>query len=343
MPKQINITYPLIALLFFVLMLFTTSCKRSPTEPPGKPEENITPGRRDYIWSLDTITTDPFVNPYRMWGGASNDLWMVSGNGYVFHYNGTSWKEIKGLYLNTVYGNNTKDIWGASNGREAKLWHYDGVNWTVKDSWSVDDTSWTVFDDLWCVSPTEVYAYGFGEHSHSPGNAFVKYYNGNTWTFLNIPDSSYNIYQLRKWRGKLVMSVWVLNSGISTYKFLEFDGNNFREILSGSDFISIELLGNSLLVDAGRKIYSYSDNLSLFFDLSKTVFVGGIIGRSSKDIFCGEWRSIGHYNGTDYVTIYNFPSISYYALNGICLDSEIVFMATDTKTGISCGLRGKLK
>jgi hypothetical protein len=42
----------LLFLTFFILPLIHTGC--SPTEPSI---ENIEPGRRDYVWSVDTISS----------------------------------------------------------------------------------------------------------------------------------------------------------------------------------------------------------------------------------------------------------------------------------------------
>ena len=78
-----------IVIIISTLILFINwDCKKNPVGP-----ENIQPGRRDYTWTVDTLTVP---------------------NGDLF-------------YLFSLWGSSPTDIWAVGSGRTTlvTLWHYD--------------------------------------------------------------------------------------------------------------------------------------------------------------------------------------------------------------------------
>ncbi|VAX19304.1 hypothetical protein MNBD_IGNAVI01-1494, partial [hydrothermal vent metagenome] len=66
-----------------ITMVIFNSCEKG-TEP-----EEIPPGRRDYVWEIDTITA-PFFSLTGISGVAPNDVWAVGPGGgldkTIWHY-----------------------------------------------------------------------------------------------------------------------------------------------------------------------------------------------------------------------------------------------------------------
>lgn len=52
------------------------------------------PGRRDYIWSVDTIKVYSRVND--MWGSAPDDIWAINdgspASNRICHFDGYNWR-----------------------------------------------------------------------------------------------------------------------------------------------------------------------------------------------------------------------------------------------------------
>lgn len=109
---------------FVLPVLITLACNT--TEPPV---DNIPPGRRDYIWSVDTL--DGLNSPrYRMWGSSPTDVWATTTSNWdvsISHFDGSSWTSygVPGIIQpNAVYGFSNNYVYiGDENG---KIWKFDG-------------------------------------------------------------------------------------------------------------------------------------------------------------------------------------------------------------------------
>lgn len=116
-----------------------------------------------YDGSTLTEMTLPMGNyPYSVSGTAADDVWMVAsllsppGPGAVFHYDGTSLKNVPvpvslGGDLYAVQARSRSDVWVGGDA----LYHFDGTNWSAYRL----PNSQSVFA-LWASSPTDVWASG---------------------------------------------------------------------------------------------------------------------------------------------------------------------------------------
>jgi len=70
----------LIVLGLFIILL-TISCGVNDSETVIKP---IEPGRRDYVWEVDTLNT-PGGMMNCIWGSSPTDVWAAGNSPYVSH------------------------------------------------------------------------------------------------------------------------------------------------------------------------------------------------------------------------------------------------------------------
>jgi photosystem II stability/assembly factor-like uncharacterized protein len=77
---------------------------------------------------------------FKVWGAASNDIFICGQGGTILHYDGNGWTaQPTGLdqtvTLFTVAGSSGKDVWTVGGTGVALALHYDGASWTpVNDS-----------------------------------------------------------------------------------------------------------------------------------------------------------------------------------------------------------------
>ena len=93
----------------FVIMLVDLNCNSNPVEP-------LQPGRRDYVWTVDTIDT-PYDAIGRMWASSPKDIWTTSDGSWdqsISHFNGEKWSSfgISGIVVPwAIYGFSDSDVY----------------------------------------------------------------------------------------------------------------------------------------------------------------------------------------------------------------------------------------
>jgi hypothetical protein len=169
-----NIKRLALLLPFFIFL----SCHNS-VEPAS-----ITPGRRDYTWTVDTVKI-PFSLIGRMAGSSPQDIYAVAQED-IYHYDGFHWKTLGvslGLAAVGVFSFNQNDVWLA--GLEGKIWHFDSSQWA--QSLDFNKANYRVgFEDIWGDSPKNIYAVGYADSSNKR-EAIILHYNGIKWNEENIP------------------------------------------------------------------------------------------------------------------------------------------------------------
>jgi hypothetical protein len=162
------------------ISLMSTGCK---PESVG-PSSSLIPGRRDYVWSIDTLAYPSSIQTLMrsIWGSSSNDVYAVghnaSNNGMMYHYDGIKWSPVTlssvlggpihaGIDLMAIHGLSGNDIWAVgANTRHnpnpppnyfdsSLIIHFDGTGW--KQIYAGGNYG---LNCIWVVSSTEVWAGG---------------------------------------------------------------------------------------------------------------------------------------------------------------------------------------
>jgi hypothetical protein len=328
----------LLPAFLLLLSFFALDCRTTPTGPT---DAYIAPGRRDYVWKIDTVTTDPFINITGIWGSGPDDIWAYYGG--VLHFDGKSWKPQNGLYLTSIYGFSTNNVWGVNDGPKAKIMHFDGTGWREVTNFSFDDTSYIIIKEMWGESPNDIYFCGSASHPNSSYIRYIYHFDGANWSLLNIPATYYFLDQCRTNNGHLyILAERKMEDGWG-YSLFELISGRFVTLISDVSDLSMEKVGAELMLSMNKKIYELNGGLSLFKDFSAYGYLGGVAGRSKKDLFGLIWpKNICHFNGEDLISIYPVPKNYTTVYSQIILQNSTILLAKDFQSGVTVSITGTL-
>ena len=342
------------SLLFLLTVLLTIilinlSCEDNPVEPNEPP-----PGRRDYVWEeyrikfeVDLLQLNDFwaSSPTNVWGaaGAASSIYYS-----VVHFDGTTFEhypiEAPGPNPTFVWGLDSTNVWLSTSNNS--IWHFDGKEWYKQQDLSVDGYDNVTIQSLWGNSIDNLYGVGAAQNysTHDYIGVIIKYENG-VWNFLDIPDFKVGFNSIRKdpQTGQLFISATNFDNGFLEKLFVH-NGKELEEVYSeySSDLAPV-ILGNKLVILLDQIIYKYNystKKLEKFIDLTGTSLWGGIRGRSINDFFAVAADGIGHYNGTNFETIYKTNLDLTLAF---VMAEDVFFPGTDLNTRETVLIHAKLK
>jgi hypothetical protein len=105
-----------------------------------------------------------------IWGASGDDIWAVSEEGGIFHWDGKMWSKSMtmgagGDRPHAVWGLGAADVWAA--GSSETLEHWDGKAWTPT-------TTQNSYGAVWGAATNDVWAAG--------DDGVVSHFDGKTWT-----------------------------------------------------------------------------------------------------------------------------------------------------------------
>ncbi len=323
----------LIVLGLFIVLL-TISCGVNDWETVIKP---IEPGRRDYVWEVDTSNT-PGGMINCIWGSSPTDVWAVGNSPYVshseiWHYGGISWEMFTDIsyYWNpsSMFGFSENDIWIGGGGGD--FYNYDGNSWEKIYDYENNTLECMTINAIWGENPSNIYAIAL---ALKPGNnidvySLILHYDGNVWKEVFRNDKTIQYYAMRGYKNDLYIvgqTDWSTSKVFT--KIYKYSNNSLKEIYSirsnqiiGCD---LEIIGKELYFMIGKSLMKYNDTTFteiLKFDYEN--YASYVCGRNEKDMFFFMHDGIIHYNGIDYQYIYEFP------LNEIMLFSPPTIFEND--------------
>ena len=151
--------------IIILLLVLQSFCD---TADPIVPIDNTPPGKRDYVWSIDSIdygNLPSLIQLESIWGSSSTDIWGANGD--------------------------------AADVRDC-LWHYDGVKWSraTEGTPITEYTGNKVVYAVWGTEQNNVWAFG-RKINQGILSAFIMHYNGSQWidaTPANVETLSTNLY-----------------------------------------------------------------------------------------------------------------------------------------------------
>jgi hypothetical protein len=340
----------LIEFLFFLFTFSFILCTYESCSNPAGPG-NSTAGRRDYTWTVDTIKTVEPMNLVRIGGISPTNVWAVASTGNpgltIWHYDGSRWgcdSLGRPFYPWAIIGFSSNEVWiGNTN---STIWKYDGSQWQLYDEYNVAgyDKTWIMnFDG---TASNNIYAVGSANKlDGSDYRGTIIHYDGISWKFANLPYIKIGFAdgKIDQGSGVLILEGTVYNTTGWINKVHAWDGDTLKEIYSGYSYANVGSVNHEVLVSIDQKIYKYSNSqLVLWKDLSGTDYSGKIwCGRSENDFFICSSTGMGHYNGTDFQTIYK---TNLTMEGGYVFDKDVFFIFADQNNiGINTVVHGKLK
>ncbi len=331
-------------------LIITNSCKDNGTGP-----ETLEPGRRDYVWTVDTINPgQESLYLVRMWGSSPDDVWVVGSSSWtatsIWHYDGFQWRcdsIPRNINPSGLFGISSNEVWlGNTN---STIWKYNGTQWEQYGEFKVENYVDVIIQDFNGVSNSNIYGVGFKyNYKNDSSNVLIMHYNGYGWSFVNLTDLNVHLETVvvDAKSGILVISGTVYDPAGFIAKIYYLDGKELKELLSGSGNTFITKLGEEIYATHNAKIYKYSNKqLTLWKDNTGTGINGNIIcGRSRNDFFIGASDGIAHYNGTDFNLMYKSElGHNIQIIIGKIFEKEVFFIANDLTSGKNLIIHGKLK
>jgi len=340
-----TINYLALLLVLFLSLNLNISCEKG-TDP-----EQLKPGRRDYVWTEDTLDIQlPNMLTFRhIVGNSPDDIWVgtldASYDVSLWHYDGNKWE--------TVFfpGYATSALWLFEDNTllvgtlENKIWKRENGEWTEPYILELEGFDRINIFDFYAETKNNIYAVGCAVNlTDNNYKSIILHFDGNSWDFVNIPEIAgvfhqmefdknsnlFFIYGTSDERGNFIESIYTFN-GLETVK------TTIPDIGFSLSAINKEIYINF----SNQKIYKYRNNsFELWKDFSGTDFQTSFEGRNESDFFNNSSRGLGHYNGIDYKTIYE----THLELQArIVFEKEIFVLADDYDKRKYIVLHGKLK
>jgi len=331
--------------LFFLVTL--TSISFNCSENTVDSTDLLPPGRRDYIWTVDTLS---YSGSYQtlmnvIWGKNSNNLWVAghneSGFGKMYHFNGEKWIPVELIDIPTpifysILGLDENNIFIAGSANyivnstiidSSLVIHFDGDKWNS----SLLNEGRSLFSIT--GNDNDVYAAGLDK-------SFF-HFDGVNWTKIEMdfytPSDFQNHYAssiLKRTNLNMIMNYVCIKEALTLNYFLEYKGINWVKIDS--------FFNTSNNISWGKKFWespqgsTYSVNPS-FYKLNGIKWERVIIddniytavnGTDEKNLFIAG-QKVFHFNGNDW---YEFKDISlnYGNASAIhCVDNEVFIVFSD--------------
>jgi hypothetical protein len=335
-------------LLIVFIPLILCSCKDEITIP-----NDDKPGRRDYVWTVDTLSNIALNNCFTKLSGSSlSDLWVI-GDGAsieqsIIHYDGQKWSFTNSdpLVLALSILNFGKDsLW--FGGQSATFWCYKNSTYTINGQYSLKYFKDISLLDLWTDNVKEVFASGYAEDSlYGKYYGIVMKYENNKWAFINKPEIKNQFISIRRGM-QYPARLFILGQETEQYgaHIYEYENSMFKEIYSSTiNELSpcMFTLNKNLYFFINNNICVYnSNNFKSKIDLSSCGIVGSHIdGRNLKDLFINVKDGIGHYNGTDVKNIIGIGEGI--IIDSIIFDNSVAFLYKNRYNNKYYVIRGEL-
>ncbi len=315
-----------IFVLGFCLLSFTCN---SPTGPGA----NAQPGRRDYVWTLDTIYS-PNNLFSTIYGATPNDVWLGGHGGppheRLWHYDGVKWTQAQSpsnYDVESLFGFSATDIWLGSD--DGKIFHYDGITWLQNFVYRPLNSD-PYIACIYGASPTDLYAIGSSFFSPDTlARGFILHNNGNGWKEEYLAPKGLQFAYLLQEGSKVF-----LFAAVDKLLFFQYSNGLLTQIFSanrgdvgGGNMIS---MGGKVYFLVGNRLDRYENENFMTvatFNINTSNFGYQLYGRNEKDVFLIMDDGIEHYNGTDIQYLYHLPTRSPFIFaRSLIFESDVFFV-----------------
>lgn len=351
--------YRSIFLIVLISVLFF-SCNESPVENDNdnNDDTNFEPGRRDYVWTVDTLSNlAPYNDYHAIWGMSPKNLWVISysgdGNKSILHFENNEWEiynyQTPGQWILgwSIYGNSEEEFWIGDS--EGKIFNFHNEVVTKYGPFTKSGFLDLVLYKFIDAPNNQLYVVGGSlKKDEQKYYSNILKFNGENWKYIINPEEKGIFFDIKrgiKDSENYYLLSWesIEDDSIGIY---EFDGQKIKLIktFGRESHTEIYSANGHIYFYFDKKMHQYiNDEFRLMKDLSNSKAIGReIYGRSINDFFISTEDGIGHYNGNNLKTIFSlgFPS---WIMNAIVFENDIFLLLTDQNHKKYYGVRGTLK
>jgi hypothetical protein len=350
----------LINILLLGFCSLSLTCK-SPTSP----DDNIQPGNRNYIWTVDTLHYLWQSSLGGIWGSSPTNIWC-GGYEDLFHYDGTTWSHWPGITcdVNTIFGFSASDVW--IGGNDGKIWHFNGNSWTENFVYRPDGLTNVSICNIYGKNANDIYAVGGITYNNTTQRGFILHYDGSGWK--EVYKTNYQSWFIRVRVENSTAYIFGekidYTSGgdtvlTETYFLYRFQNGILKQIYSGSEgmgWTMIDEIGGRVYFILSHDICRYEYTNEYFktgeyfsngkfvkqFSIDDPKFNYQIYGRNIKDIFATVYDGIMHWNGTDLKYLVKYSNDFMYIPVPAIFDKDVFFGVVDGLNNVVIVAHGKL-
>lgn len=336
--------------IIFACIYISLSCRENINniiETEIEPE----PGRRDYVWTADTIKDRLWVNKFV--GESANDVWAVNmdgaGNDCIYRYNGVEWYPFainlsEPIYtLTSAFLINGK-VWFTSN--EGDIWLYNNGVMKKEEKFSYENNNLILFD-LDGKNENEIYSSG-GRGIGNNRDGSLCYYDGSKWIQKPLLKGFGGFYKIcySSKSNKYYLASRIDHEIYDTTRVYEYDESKLKTIweTSTGETCTFSSVDGYLFITLKNSVYRYYKNeFELLFTDNSQKFAGAIDGRNKNDLLVTAFDGIKHWNGTNLVYVKQFPQNIIVKHKMIVFENDVFFETKDNNTNYDIIYHGKLK
>jgi len=342
--SKATIQYLALLLILFLSLNLNISCEKG-TEP-----EQLKPGRRDYVWTEDTldVANYDYMTFRDIVGNSPDDIWLgtldATSSAEFWHYDGKEWKSMPfpGFAATALLLMDDNSLWAGS--KQSYIYKMENGDWSKSYKIELEGYDKIAIYGMSGETNNNIYAVGWAtKYSPFDYKAIILHFDGIEWKFVDIPDTRVGLHRIMFQENINKYFIQGMNDDLGFLdKAYIFDGKNLDEIMSTYKECNISKINGKVYVDSDRKIYKYKGGkLELWKDFTGTDFLGWIIGRTESDFFSSSgYVGLLHYNGSDMKTIYE---THLFLISKIVFEKEIFVAAEDDENHKYIILHGKLK
>jgi len=346
----------------FCLLSFTCN---SPTGPG----QIVQPGRRDYVWTVDTLSPSTMFgltgyglegisgsSPTDVWTGGSH----ITPQYNLFHYDGTKWTGWSvPIDIWTIFSFAPNEVW--TGGSDGRIWHFDGKDWSQNFAYKPPNAYAIDVQDIYGINPDNVYA--VGSMVNNPGNlniqrGFVLHYDGTNWKEIYVANYQSQFVRVRVEKNQIAYLYDVkIDSDTNTQLLYQYRNGVLRQIYSDSGnggFAMVDEIAGDAYFIISHDVCRYTTNYFMtggqtapgnfvkLFSINDPQFDGQIYGRSENDLFVTLYDGIAQWNGTDVERLFTFSNNFTFIPTPAIFDKEVFFCVSDALNKVNMVAHGKL-
>jgi hypothetical protein len=231
-----------------------------------------------------------------VWAAVPDNVYVVSDNGGIYNYDGSSWTEMAKptSWLRAIWGSSWDNIYVGGDG----TYHFDGENWNqIGDQYIVD---------MWCTSSGDLYLIGPHEVYHYDGSEMNLLYTIENITLQGIwaCDTGGLVYVIGHDKEEYSEEYY-----FCYYNVYEYDGSNWDIILSEYNLCGLYTFPTAIWGSNTGRVFATACSCWIYDGESWSVEWGmgcatDIWGSASDDVYFSSFlHGVWYYDGTDFTNI----------------------------------------